>query len=94
MLLDLTLKIIAIVFRLELRRISRCLVERRNDNKQAALMHVLGVDLVMLEELNKHLIFFLLSKLVSDGLAVEVEAIDVVGREKEDVHHVVIEEIG
>lgn len=48
----------------------------------------------MLEELHQHFIFFLLGQLVSYGLAVEVKAVDVVSREEEDMHHVVVEQIG
>lgn len=48
----------------------------------------------MLEEFNQHLIFLLLSQLIRDGLAVEIKAVDVVGREEEDMHHVVVKQIG
>lgn len=57
-------------------------------------MHGLRVDLIMFEELHQHLILLLLSQLVSYGLAVEVKAINVVSREEEDMHHVVVEQIG
>lgn len=94
MLLDLALEVVAVVSGLELGRAAGRLVQRGDDDEQAALMHGLGVDLVVPEELHQHLIFLLLCELVSDGLAVEVEAVDVVGREEEDMHHVVVEEIG
>lgn len=56
-------------------------------------MDFFGVDLIVFQKLNQHFIFFLFSQLVSNGLAMEVEAINVIGDKEEHVHHVIIEEI-
>lgn len=94
MLLDQTLQIVPVVPWLELRRVSSGLIQRRDDDKQAALVHGLGIDLIMLKKLHENLIFLLFAELIGDGLAVEVKAVDVVGRKEEDMHHVVVKEIG
>ena len=60
MLLDLALEVVAVVSGLELGRAAGRLVQRGDDDEQTALMHGLGVDLVVPEELHQHLIFLLL----------------------------------
>lgn len=94
MLLHQALQIIPVVPWFQFRRIPSKLIQRSDDDKQTALVHVLWVDLVMLEELHQHLIFLFFGELIGNGLAMEVIAVDIVDREEEDMHHVIIEQIG